>query len=208
MKLSRGEVVGPGGRVGQFWTPTHTAKHFVEWAGIRAGTRVLDCGAGMGALSMAALDRHARVTSVEVDERLVARVRPQLERRGATVVQQDFLAAANPRRQPSFDHVGHAFDVATSNPPWERDLPERFIEAMLERAPRAAVIVPINVLTGVERSKLWRRVAVMRVQFLPRRPNFGGPGSGKRDVIFLELASRNLPRAPGEMDFASIGVGE
>lgn len=206
MKLSRGTVVGPGGRVGQFWTPAPIAKLFAAWAGIYPGTRVLDCGAGLGALSLAALDRGAWVTCVEVDDRLVERIRAPLEQRGALVVQQDLLASTDPR-QTGLRHIGHSHDLATSNPPWEDDLPERFIEAMLERAPRAALIVPINVLAGVGRSKLWRGVRIRRLKVLDRRPNFGGPGGGKRDVVFLDLARRQLPRAPGEADVAEIEVG-
>lgn len=208
MKLSRGSVVGPGGRVGQFWTPRPTAEHFVRWLGVRPGMRVIDVGAGMGALSYAALDRGARVMAVEVDPALVERIRTPLERSGAVVVHQDVLAPMD-RRQVTFDAAGYSHDVALSNPPWEEDLPERFLERMLTLAPRAGAIVPSSFMFGVERAKFWRHVSVRRLKHLMRRPNFGGPWSGgKRDVVFLEITGRGVARQRDEADVASIEVGE
>lgn len=209
MKLSRGSVVGPGGRVGQFWTPAPVAKQFARWAGVRAGMRVIDLGAGMGALSLAALELGARVMSVEVDDALVERIRTPLERRGATVVHRDILAPLD-RRQITIGCEGYSHELAISNPPWEEDLPERFIELALERlAPRCAVIVPINLLSGVTRARFWRGVEVRRLKVLPRRPNFGGPSNGgMRDVMFLELAVRRAARERDEADYVALEVGE
>lgn len=209
MKLSGGSVVGPGGRVGQFWTPSSVAKRFARWARIRPGMRVIDVGAGMGALSYAALELGARVMSVEVDETLVARIRTPLERRGATVVHHDVLAPLD-RRQITIGCKGYSHELAVSNPPWEEDLPELFVERALGHlAPRACVIVPINILSGVSRSRFWRHVEIRRLKVLPRRPDFGGPcNGGMRDVIFLELARRGAPRERDEADLASIEVGE
>lgn len=206
IELSRGDVVGPGGNVGQFWTPSWLAQAFVRWCGIRRGTRVLDAGSGMGALSLAALDAGARVTAIEIDERLVARTAPLLEPRGATLVHRDFLAPVD-RRQIEIE-AGHGFEVAISNPVWEGDMPERFLERMLSLAPRAAGIVPLNMLAGVERAKFWRHVEIVRARFLPRRPNFGGPSGGKRDVMLIEIAARATPRGPGDADYPRLELGE
>lgn len=212
MKLSRGNVVGPGGRVGQFWTPGWCARAFARWCGLRSGVRVLDCGSGMGALSLAAAETGAKVRAVETDERLVERTRPMLERTGVVLVHQDFLAPlAHPHRgrQTSIE-TGYASDVAIANPPWEGDYPERFFLRQLELAPRAAQILPLNFLSGVERSPFWRLVEIVRVRVLPRRPKFdaGKNANGMRDVMFIELRLRARPRQPFDVDHAEIGVGE
>jgi SAM-dependent methyltransferase len=212
LALSRGNVVGPGGRVGQFWTPPWCAELFVQWAGIGPGTRVLDAGCGMGALSMAAARRGAVVRAVEVDERLVERTRDMLERAGVILLHQDLLAPQSPHgaRQVAIP-TGHGLDVAISNPVWEADYPERFFAAMLARAPRACGIVPLNFLCGTGRGgSFWRGVSIARLRPLPRRPRFAhaSGGSGKRDVMFVELRARAVPRGPFDEDLARVGVGE
>lgn len=206
-ELSRGDVVGPGGRVGQFWTPAPVARAFAAWAGIEPGMRVIDLGSGLGALSHAALDRGARVTAVEVDERLVERTRGALEVRGAVLIHRDVLTTD--RRQTAIDCSRGSFDLAVSNPPWEQDLVERFFEEMLARAPRAAAITPASILHGVERSRFWRAHEVRRLRFLRSRPSFDptARGGGKRDVIFIELGRRGAAREAGDADRALVEVG-
>lgn len=187
MALSRGDVVGPGGAVGQIWTPGWLARTFIRWCGVRHGMRVLDCGSGMGALAHAAADVGARVTAVERDPRLVERTRARLEARGVTVIERDLLVSD--RRQTSIAG-GAGYDLAISNPPWEGDLPALFAAAMLERAPRAGLIVPQAVLSGAERSEtLWGIATPVAFEFLRTRPAFDGMGGGggKRDVMLLEL---------------------
>lgn len=188
MPLSCGDVVGPGGAVGQFWTPPWLARAFVGWLGIRSGMRVLDGGSGMGALSYAAADVGARVTAVEIDPVLAERTRERLEARGVMLVEEDLLLGD--RRQTWIGSLGAGYDIAISNPPWEGDLPARFAAAMLERSPRAGLIVPQAVLAGVERRTLWDVATPVAVEHLTRRPCFDelrSSGGGKRDVILLEL---------------------
>lgn len=206
MRLSRGTVVGPGGRVGQFWTPPWLARGFVRWLGITPGMRVLDCGSGMGALSLAAAEAGGTVRAIEVDERLVERSSVMLGFAGVTLFQGDFLAAHD-RRQTTIE-TGYASDIAISNPPWEKDYCERFFERMLEHAPRAAQILPTNALHGVQRASFYKYVTPTRMRFLPRRPSFDGSGSGKRDVMLLELTARASIRGPHDVDLVEIGIGE
>lgn len=208
LPLSRGDVLGPGGRVGQFWTPSWCATAFVRWAGVRHGMRVLDCGSGMGALSFAARKAGAVVRAVEVDERLVTRTRPSLERAGIELLHQSILGAD--RRQTEIGGGG-SYDLAISNPPWEKDYPEQFAEAMLLRAPRAGLLLPLNFLCGVERGSFWRdRVVPLRIRALPRRPVFAedAKSGGMRDVIFLEIERRRARRGALDEDLVRIGVGE
>lgn len=207
MNLSRGDVVGPGGNVGQFWTPSWLARVFCRWLDIGPGTRVLDCGSGMGALSLAAAQAGAYVTALEVDLRLIDLSSVALGFAGVQLFHQDVLARGVDIRQ-TIVAGSEDFDISISNPPWEKDYPERFFEAQLERAPRAAQILPINALVGVQRAGFYRHVTPTRMRFLPRRPKFNGTGSGKRDVVLLELARRTTARRPFDVDLVEIGIGE
>lgn len=206
MKLSRGKVVGPGGRVGQHWTPEWLAEAFVAWAGIRRGTRVLDAGSGRGALSLAAAQRCAIVRAVELDEVLAERSRRRLEPLGVTIVTRDFLAPLDHRQ--IVIETAQPYEVAISNPPWEGDYPERFLERMLMLAPRACAILPLNFLCGVQRGAFWGNVAVRKLRPLPRRPKFGVATSGMRDVMLIEVVSRYAPRTADATDTVELGVGE
>lgn len=180
-----------GGRVGQWWTPAWCAESFVSWADLDGAYRVLDAGAGMGALSLAAFERHDHldVIMVERDERLVAHLE-QLDpvlTGDARVRHADFLER-DVRQVELFDRdARRGFDVVMSNPPWERDLPERFILRGLELAPRVCAIVPLAMLCGGARAGFWRSVNLARAKALPNRPKFNGAGNGMRDVMFIEV---------------------
>lgn len=188
-----------GGRVGQWWTPPWLAALLATWAGLDRPAprgrrwRVLDAGAGMGALSLAALEHDVDVTMVERDERLVARlergiVEAHSER--ARVVRADFLARAERQRELfEIDHL-RGYDVVLTNPPWEKDYPERFILRALEASTRVCAIVPLNMQCGGARAGFWSTVALERVKALANRPRFGGAGGGMRDVMLIEVGPR------------------
>ena len=154
---------------------------------------MLDAGAGMGALSLAALEHDVDVTMVERDERLVAKlergiVEAHSER--ARVVRGDFLARAErPRELFEIDHL-RGYDVVLTNPPWEKDYPERFILRALEASTRVCAIVPLNMQCGGARAGFWSTVALERAKALANRPKFGGAGGGMRDVMLVEVGPR------------------
>lgn len=193
-------VRSAGGRVGQWWSPAWLAELLAAWAGLAdaapAGRRwrVLDAGAGMGALSFGALaHEHVDVTMVERDERLASRlgglITDELADR-ARVVHADFLERDERQGELFGVTFRRGFDIVLSNPPWEGDYPERFVLRALDLAPRVCAIVPLNMLCGGARAGFWRTVHLARSRPLPTRPKFKGAKGGMRDVMLIEVRPR------------------
>jgi len=125
---------------------------------MREGSRVLDLGAGSGAVAVAAARRGARVTAVDVSWRAVATtwVNGVLHRRFIRVRKGNLLKAVR----------GHRFDLVVSNPPyvpsphvpisgraraWDAGPTGRFwLDQICEQAPRA--LKPGGVLLLVQSS--------------------------------------------------------
>lgn len=189
-----GKVKTAGGAVGQWWTPTWLADELSRWAGVRDGMRVLDAGAGMGALSIAAIGFGADVVMIERDPKIAARLDNEVAANGyyARTVVVDFLERDT--RTPSlFDaDVMRGFDLTLTNPPWEQDLPEQFLIRACELSERCCAIVPLNLLCGGKRSTFWRGAPIepVRGKSLPWRPRFLGTKGGMRDVMLLEVRPR------------------
>lgn len=189
----------PGAARGAWWTPPALASKVAAWAGIDGRTRVVDLGAGLGALSVAALELGAFVTSIEIDKRLFNRMGDRLDEheRWAGVGGDVFVS--------ELDRL--CADVAILNPPFEDDLPERFIMRALDFAPRAVAIVPVNVACGSARARdLWSRVIQTREARLARRPSFDVLGkNGQRDIVVIEVARRaDRARDLGEADVVRV----
>lgn len=184
-KAKREKVRTAGGRVGQWWSPTWLAELLVSWAGLRTGVRVLDAGAGKGALGRAAIALGADVLFVERDRRYADLLERELGD-SARVMLCDFLTQR-------FRDL--RVDVVLSNPPWEGNFPERFLARAVALAERVFVILPVNVLCGVKRSDFWTRgpVEIVRARALARRPRFLGAKGGMRDVVLLEARLRTRP---------------
>lgn len=182
-----------GGKVGQWWTPGWLAQELVRWARVSPGMRVLDAGAGMGALSLAASYAGAAVTAVEVDQRLAGYLVDSHYGEIMTVSCRDFLEPRDERQLIIAGADARPFDLVLSNPVWEGDVPERFMIRALELAPRAAFIVPVNLLAGGKRSSFWRGAPVQptRAKVFASRPKFLGAKGGMRDVMLLEVVPRS-----------------
>lgn len=199
MKLGvakRQHVETCNGEVGTWFTPPWCARDFITWVGVE-GQRVIDAGAGEGALTLAVVSQRARsVLAIEHNARLVETLEDVLGPFAPCVriAHADLLAAHDDRRQSAFAFDGHAADVALTNCPWEEDLPERFLRQMIQLAPRACAILPLNVLCGVNRARVWREeLEPVRARALARRPVFKGLTGGMRDVCFLEVRRRRAP---------------
>lgn len=198
------KVKTAGGRIGQWWTDPQLAALFAGWSGIRPGMRVLDAGAGKGALSIAALELGAEVTALEVDRRLADHLERELGDR-VRVVHADFLER-DTRTPTLFEAESmRSFDLVIANPIWEGTGVEDFLIRACELAARTTAIAPLNLLSGGMRSTFWRTAPVRptRGKALSTRPRFLGTKGGMRDVMFLEV----VPRRHGGLVEFPIEVG-
>lgn len=67
--------VTPTKKLGQnFVVDANTVRRIVQVAGVQPGERVVEVGPGLGSLTLAILEAGARVTAVEIDHRLAARL--------------------------------------------------------------------------------------------------------------------------------------
>lgn len=98
--LGRSEVVGlleahglhPSRALGQnFVVDPNTVRRIARLAGVGAGDRVVEIGAGLGSLTLALAATGAAVTAVEVDAHLVPVLRSVVEPAGVRVVEADAL---------------------------------------------------------------------------------------------------------------------
>jgi 16S rRNA (adenine1518-N6/adenine1519-N6)-dimethyltransferase len=96
--LSRREVVDllarhglrPRRALGQnFVVDPNTVRRIARLAGVGAGDRVVEIGAGLGSLTLALAETGASVTAVETDRQLVPVLRQVVEPVGVTVVEGD-----------------------------------------------------------------------------------------------------------------------
>jgi len=74
-----------------FVVDPNTVRRIARLAGVGAGDRVVEIGAGLGSLSLALAETGAAVTAIEVDSRLVPALRSVVEPAGVTVVEGDAL---------------------------------------------------------------------------------------------------------------------
>jgi 16S rRNA (adenine1518-N6/adenine1519-N6)-dimethyltransferase len=75
-----------------FVVDPNTVRRMARLAGVGPGDRVIEVGAGLGALTLALRETGASVTAVEIDRHLVPVLRQVAEPVGATVVEGDALS--------------------------------------------------------------------------------------------------------------------
>jgi 16S rRNA (adenine1518-N6/adenine1519-N6)-dimethyltransferase len=97
MRLLEEHTVSPSRALGQnFVADANTVRRIARLAGVGPGDRVVEIGAGLGALTLALLETGAWVTAVEVDRWLVPALRQVLADKApgapVTVVQADALS--------------------------------------------------------------------------------------------------------------------
>lgn len=144
----------------------HTVRHIARLAGVRRGTRVLHIGAGMGALTLALLNRGAFVAAVEIDPVLarqlprtvVAHTRPDFDR--LTVLNTDALALR------TFDLV-HPPTVLVST------LPQAIVPAVLLRF--LSEFPSIESVTVITEQALAERISAK-------------PGDARRDPVAVKAS--------------------
>ncbi|MGD0313796.1 MAG: 16S rRNA (adenine(1518)-N(6)/adenine(1519)-N(6))-dimethyltransferase RsmA [Acidimicrobiales bacterium] len=82
----------PSRALGQnFVADANTVRRIVRLAGVTEGAKVVEIGAGLGSLTLALAEAGAEVTAVEIDRRVLAVLRAQVEPWGVRVVDADAL---------------------------------------------------------------------------------------------------------------------
>lgn len=99
--MNRSEVIDlmaryditPSRALGQnFVVDPNTTRRIVRLAGVTAGQRIIEIGAGLGSLTLALAETGAQVKAVEMDRRLVQVLRQVTEPLGVEVIQADAMA--------------------------------------------------------------------------------------------------------------------
>ena len=84
--------IDPSRALGQnFLADANIVRKIVRLAGVRAGDRVVEVGAGLGSVTLALLDAGAQVTAIEIDRRLLPILRSVAGPAGATVIGGDAM---------------------------------------------------------------------------------------------------------------------
>lgn len=134
-QLAESIGLNPTKKLGQnFVHDANTVRKIVALAEITPGAHVLEVGPGLGSLTLGLIDHGARVTAVEIDERLALLLPQTIERHhpGAklTVLHQDALTL---QEIPSDIHT------VVANLPYNTSVP--ILLHLLERAPSISTVL-------------------------------------------------------------------
>ena len=197
----RHAVQTAGGKVSQWWTDSTYAAFVVRWAGITAGTRVIDLGAGEGALTLACLGVGASVVAVEIDRDLEPVLRRNVGARAQVVIADMF----DPLLRSRILGCPDLFDVAIGNFPWEEDFEVRGLVRGLELARRAIGIQSLDAFASATRFEQLDRIRQTRELRCPKRLSFAKHGRGGQEYpVAVEVLARSVPRQPGEEDLVRV----
>lgn len=183
----------PSPPLDQWFTDPVLAGYLVDWARIGSDDRVLEAGAGDGAIARW-VPRPHRLTLVELDDGLVDGLVETFVRRedgaqvGATVIHGDFLETDFPL----------GFDVVVGNPPFTYvdAIDARFARRALEVAPRVVYLARAQFFhTKTVDRIFWSRARLTRKVDLGRRAfrredGYPSGGSALSDFVLFEAVRR------------------
>ena len=186
----------------QWFTQPELAARIVHWSGVTPDLRVLEPSAGIGRFVMPLARSGAVVEAIELDPRMAATCRADVDRAVEAGENLDVgVACADFLVVEPFD----VHDLAVMNPPFEDGQAEAHVLRALQWAPRVVALLPTAFTGGQARYlDVWRHVRLQRLVHFTTRPSFGGDQSGSRDFSVFELTRRRAPRRPGEADMVSI----
>jgi predicted RNA methylase len=155
--LESGSIVDQKKTLEQFFTPADLAGRMVAALDISRGMRVLEPNGGNGRLIHEALEREARVDTVELDDKLAAellRMADNQPRGLLAVYHADFMAWESP--------LGAVYDRALMNPPFSgnQDIAHvrRAFEMLRPGGKLAAIMSPHFTFADDAASKQFRRM--------------------------------------------------
>jgi 16S rRNA (adenine1518-N6/adenine1519-N6)-dimethyltransferase len=129
----------PSRALGQnFVVDENTVHRIARLAELEPGQRVVEIGAGLGALTLALADAGARVTAVEVDHHLISVLREQVRGRDVRVVHADALTLDWSGLLDGADDAGESWMVV-ANLPYNVAVP--VIVRVLDEAPAVASLL-------------------------------------------------------------------
>ena len=135
-RLLEAHRLQPSRALGQnFVADANTVRRVVRLAGVGAGDRVVEIGAGLGSLTVALAEVGASVTAVEIDRHLVPVLREEVEPAGVRVVEADALCA-------DWDELADPADgpwSLVSNLPYNVAVP--LVVRVLETAPQVTMLL-------------------------------------------------------------------
>lgn len=188
---------------GRFYTDLRIAAKMVAWANYADGSDtglkdkvVLEPSAGDGAIVRCLPKTIRGVVAVESEKAAFNKLTKLGPNPKFFPVHVDFMQlgmTSECLKWPSSNRRGYAFDIAIANPPYENGQDVEHIGHMLELAPRAVVLVRVNVMSLVSFADLVakRKLTIDRVAYFLGRPPFYGPddkGEGARhDYCVLDL---------------------
>lgn len=197
----RYDVETAGGKVSQWWTRGDYSRHVVRWARIGPGVRVLDLGAGEGALTLACLAAGADVVAVEIDRDLEPALRRNVGERAQVVIADAF----DPHLRARIRNCPDLFDVEIHNAPWEADFEIRFLARGIELARRSIGIQSLDAFCSATRFDLMERMRQTRELRCPKRLSFARHGrAGQEYPVAVEVVPRTAPRGLDDRELVEV----